>query len=444
MTGVPTTRYALVDGAYVAYQTIGRSPPDLVFMPHWFGNVEGLWEVAPLARFTRYLAELARVIVFDKRGTGLSDEATKAAGPFLESFADDLSGVLEAAGATQVSLVAGDTAGLVAIMFAASYPERVTSLVLINSFPGLVPRDEYPEGLPPDELEQHRSDILRIWLEGDLGRVAPSLANSPGAASQIVRFLRMSASPRAAYEIRSQVLDLDVRDLLSAVRVPTLVIHRADNRFFGVGHGRYLAGHIAGARYVEVEGPDHLMYLGDSDAILGVIDEFVTGQPRRSSVDRVLATILFTDIVDSTAEAARAGDRIWRETLDAYDREAGRHLESFRGTQVKSTGDGTLATFDGPARAIQCASSMRDSAGLLGLSLRSGLHTGEVELRGADVAGITVHIAQRIQALAEPGEVLVSRTVTDLVAGSEIEFADRGEHVLRGVPGTWRVFRAEP
>jgi class 3 adenylate cyclase len=437
----PTTRYVTVDGSYVAYQIIGRGPPDLVFMPHWFCNVEGLWDLPPLERFTRHLASLGRVILFDKRGTGLSDSPSKTR-PFLESFADDIFAVVNEAGASQVTLIAGDTAGLVAIMFAATHPERVTNLVLVNSFPGLVPPEEYPEGLPPDEMEQHRSEIPRIFLDGDLSKAAPSLASSPRAAAQVIRFVRMSASPGAAYETRSQIVRTDVRKILPAVRVPTLVIHRADNEFYAVAHGRYLAAHIPKARYVELDGADQLMYVGDSDAVLGAIENFLAGQIRGAASERALATVLFTDIVDSTAHASELGDRRWRETLDTYEREALRQIERFRGTQVKSTGDGTLAIFDGPGRAVNCAFALRDAAQLLGLSLRCGLHTGEIEVRGVDVAGIAVHIAQRIETTAIPGEVLVSRTLVDLVAGSELEFEDRGETELKGVRGSWKLYAA--
>ena len=435
----PTTHYIKVDGSYVAYQTAGQGPPDLVFMPHWFCNVEGLWDLPPLERFTRHLSSLGRVILFDKRGTGLSDPPSGTR-PFLESFSDDIVAVVNAVDAPRVTLIAGDTAGLVAIMFAATYPDRVANLILVNSFPGLVPPDEYPTGLPPEEMEQHRSEILRVFVHGDLNRVAPSLAGDPGAAAQIVRFMRMSASPGSAYQARSQVLRLDVRDVLSTVHVPTLVIHRADNRFYGVVHGRYLGTHIPGAEYVELGGADQLMYLDDADTVLKSIENFLGGQIRAAGSERALATVLLTDIVDSTARAAQLGDRHWRETLEAYEREVIRQLERFRGTQIKSTGDGTLAIFDGPGRAIHCATALRDAALLLGLRLRCGLHTGEIDLRGTAVAGIAVHIAQRIESVATPGEVFVSRTVTDLVAGSEIEFENRGEYDLKGVPGSWQLF----
>jgi class 3 adenylate cyclase len=438
----PRTDYAVADGAHIAYQVLGEQGPDIVFMPHWFGNVEAHWDLPPLARFTRRLAELGRIVLFDRRGSGLSDAAPQG-GPFLESFADDLRAVMDAAGVEAATLVAGDTAGLVAIMFSATFLDRVRSLVLVNSFPGLVPREEYPDGLPPEEVEQHRADMLRIWLDGDVSRVAPSLACNPGAAAQVIRFLRMSASPAAAYRTRCQVLDLDLREVLATISVPTLVIHRKEDLFFGLGHGRYLAEHIGGAVLDEVPGGDHLMYTEDPDSILTAIERFVLGERRVERSDRVLATVLFTDIVESTSTAARVGDRRWRDLLDSYDREVARNMDLFRGTTVKSTGDGTLATFDGPARAIQCACALRDAAVLLGVALRAGLHTGEIEVRGGDVSGIAVHIAQRVQELARPGEVLVSRTITDLVAGSDINFLDNGQHQLRGVPGSWHLFRAE-
>jgi class 3 adenylate cyclase len=428
------TRYTTVGGDHVAYQVIGEGPPDLVFVPHWNSNVEALWDFPPLARFVRHLAGVGRVILFDKRGTGLSDALSTEGAPFLEQFADDLRAVLDAIGARRVALIAADTAGLVAIVFAATHPERVGSLVLVNTFGGL-------DALPGAETEEHRRDILRLWIDGDVSRVAPSLAGDPHAAEQATRFFRLSASPGAAYATRSRLLELDVRDVLSAVHAPTLVLHRSGDEFFSIDHGRHVAEHIPGARFVELPGRDHLVYTGDADALLGEIEVFVTGERRRTATDRVLTTVLFVDIVTSTERAAEVGDERWRDVLDAYDREVAHRLDLFRGRLVKSTGDGTLAMFDGPARAIRCALAIHEALRDHGLVLRSGVHTGEVELRGDDVSGIVVHTAQRVQGLARPDEVLVSRTVVDLVAGSGLEFDDRGEHELRGVPGAWRLFR---
>ena len=314
--------------------------------------------------------------------------------------------------------------------------------MLVNVFAGLARPGDEASGLPVEEFDEHERDYIRIWLDGDLSRVAPSLAGDPRAAEQCVRFLRLAASPNAAYETRSRILRLDVRDVLPTVQAPTLIIHRTGNEFFAPTHSRYFAEHIAGARLVEMPGDDHLMYVGDTDAILGEIEVFVTGERRADATDRVLTTVLFVDIVKSTSRMAAVGDQRWRELLDRYDVEVARTLELFRGRQVKNLGDGTLAIFDGPARAIRCARALQDALQADELELRAGLHTGEVEMRGDDVTGIAVNTAQRVQALARPNEVLVSRTVVDLVAGSGIEFEDRGEHELKGVPGTWRLFAA--
>jgi class 3 adenylate cyclase len=349
--------------------------------------------------------------------------------------------VLDAEGCEEVALVAGDAAALIALVFAAGYPDRVNALVLVNAFAGLAHTDDPTDDLPAEPFDEHERDYPRIWLEGDVGRLAPSLTLDPRAASSAVRFVRLAASPNAAYETRRRILRLDIRDVLPTVQAPTLVIHRTENEYFAPAHGRYLASHIEGARLVELPSNDHLMYVGDTDAILGEIELFVTGARRSTAADRVLTTVLFTDIVESTSRLAEVGDRRWRATLDRYDAELAWNLEVFRGRPVKTTGDGTLALFDGPARAIRCALAVQEAL-REGLPLRIGLHTGEVEIRGDDVAGIAVHTAQRVQALARPNEVLVSRTIVDLVAGSGIEFEDRGEHQLKGVPGTWRLFAA--
>ena len=430
MREVPRTCYTSVGRDHIAYQVFGAGPPDLVFVPSWNTNVEALWEMPPLARFVGQLATFGRVVLFDKRGTGLSDGLSTEGQPLLEQFADDLRAVLDAVGTERATLIAGDASGLVAIVFAASHPERVGSLVFVNAFAGLT---------HPDDHANER-DIVRIWFDGDISPVAPSVAEDRATVEQIVRYFRQAARPNAAYETRAQILGLDVRDVLPAVQAPTLVIHRAESRYFTVHHARHLAQHIPGARLVELPGCDHLMYVGDTDAVLSEIEMFVTGERRRDVTDRVLTTVLFVDIVQSTSRMASVGDHRWRELLDRYDGEVERNIEAFRGRQVKNTGDGTLAVFDGPARAIRCALSLRDALRADGVELRSGLHTGEVEMRGDDVTGIAVHTAQRVQAFAQPDEVLVSRTVVDLVDGSGIEFRDRGEHALEGIPTRWRLF----
>jgi class 3 adenylate cyclase len=432
----------MVGGDHIAYQVVGTGPPDLVFIPHWNTNVEALWDFPPYARFVRHLATFGRVVLFDKRGTGLSDALSAKGEPLLEQFADELPAVLGAAHVERVALIAGDAAALMAIVFAASYPERVSSLVLVNAFAGLARPGDDASGLPVEEYAEHERDYLRVWLDGDVSRLTPSLARDPRAAEQVVRFLRLAASPNAAYETRKRILRLDVRDVLPTVQAPTLVIHRTGDEFYAATHSRYFARHINGARLVELPGDDHLMYAGETDAILGEIEVFVTGARRGDVTDRVLTTVLFVDIVKSTSRLAAVGDQRWRELLDRYDAEIARNLEIFRGRQVKNTGDGTLAVFEGPARAIRCAQALHDALRNDDIELRSGLHTGEVEMRGDDVNGIAVVIAQRVQAAAEPNEVLVSRTIVDLVAGSGIDFRDRGEHDLKGLPGRWRLFAA--
>jgi class 3 adenylate cyclase len=440
MLGVPKTRYTTVGSDHIAYQVIGEGPPDVVFVPHWNTNVEALWDFVPYARFVRALARFSRVVLFDKRGTGLSDALSAQGEPLLEQFADELPAVLDAAGIERVALIAGDAAALMAIVFAASYPERISALVLVNAFAGLARPGDEASGLPMEEYDEHERDFVRIWLEGDLSRVSPSLVRDTRAGEQLIRFVRLAASPNAAYETRSRILRLDVRDVLPTVQAPTLIIHRTGNEYFSPAHSRYFAEHIAGARLVEMPGDDHLMYVGDTDAILGEIEVFVTGERHADVTDRVLTTVLFVDIVKSTPRMAEVGDQRWRELLDRYDVEVARNLEVFRGRQVKNLGDGTLATFDGPARAIRCAGALQDVLRADELELRVGVHTGEVEVRGEDVTGIAVNTAQRVQAHARPNEVLVSRTVVDLVAGSGIEFEDRGEHELKGVPGSWKLF----
>jgi len=442
MLELPTTSYTTVGRDHIAYQVFGEGPPDLVLVPHWNTNVEALWDFPPLARFVRQLAGFGRVILFDKRGTGLSDPLSEQGEPLLEQFADDLPAVLDAVGCERATLIAGDAAALVAIVFAASYPERVSALVLVNAFAGLARSDDESSDLPAEEFDEHELDYPRVWLDGDMSRVAPSLARDPRAAAQAVRFLRLSASPTAAYDTRRRILRLDVRGVLSTVQARTLVIHRMGNQYFAPTHSRYLASHIEGAKLVEMPGDDHLMYTGDTDAILGEIEVFVTGDRRHVVTDRVLTTVLFTDIVGSTDRVAAIGDRRWRELLEQHEEILSQEIDRFRGRLVKSTGDGAVATFDGPARAIRCAQAICERTRTLDLEVRSGLHTGEVELRGDDLYGLAVHLAQRVSSLAGAGEVLVSRTVVDLVAGSDNEFADRGEQELKGVPGTWRLFLA--
>ncbi|HEY1826892.1 MAG TPA: adenylate/guanylate cyclase domain-containing protein [Acidimicrobiales bacterium] len=434
-------RYAKThEGLNIAYQSVGEGPPDLVYIGEWLGHLEANWEEPNMANFIGRLALISRVLLFDKRGVGLSDPVSLRELPSLEAWCDDVSAVMDDIGCERAALVAAGSGGALAITFAAMHPDRITALVLCNATAKVGRADDYLFGVP-----QHINDSVsetfgrgehpfpELYL-GDAGRDERFMA-----AWQ--KYVNRAASPGTQFVMVKMLGDLDLRHVLPAIRVPTLVVHRADDPWTRVEHGRYLAEHIPGAKYVELEGSDHQVFMGDSTQVLDHISEFVTGHKAPIESDRVLATVVFTDIVDSTGHATRLGDRQWRELLDRYDRAVSRELQRFRGREVKATGDGTLATFDGPARAIRCVEAITKSSEDLGVTIRSGIHAGEVEMRrDMDVAGIAVHIAQRVQAHAAGNEVLVSRTVVDLVAGSGIEFEDRGEHPLKGVPGLWRLF----
>jgi class 3 adenylate cyclase len=331
-----------------------------------------------------------------------------------------------------------------AMLFAATYPERVSALILVNTAARHLRDVDYPWGLPADRMARFLQRMEELWGTGDLVDVtAPSVAHDPRFRRWYGRYERASMGPSACATMYATQFERDLRGVLPTIRVPTLVLHRAGNRHLRVGHGRYLAEHIPGARYVELPGEDHLFFTGDTEAVLAEIEEFLTGARSPGEVDRVLATVLFTDIVGSTERAAALGDRAWRAVLDTHNGIVRRELDRHRGREVKTAGDGFLATFDGPARGIRCASAVRDEIRPLGIEIRAGLHTGECELMGDDVGGIAVHIGARVAGAAGAGEVLVSSTVKDLVAGSGIRFADRGLHVLKGVPGEWRLFTVE-
>ena len=356
----------------------------------------------------------------------------------------DAVAVLDAVGAPRAALFGVSTGGLVAMLFSATYPERVSAQVLMHCHARLARDSDYPWGVAQHVLDGFVDAVTDPSYQGDpvddLAMSAPSLAGDVEFRSWWKRAGERCASPAVARAMDVLAMGADIRAVLPLINTPTLVLHRVDNAFLPIGHGRYLAENIAGARFVELPGGDHLPFAGETDVLLGDIEEFLTGTRGTPNTDRILATILFSDIVESTKRAASTGDRRWRELLDNHDRMAGRQVHRFGGRHVKTTGDGIVATFDGPARAIQCGLAICDGARQLGIEVRVGVHTGEVERRGDDVAGIGVHIAARVQACAQPGEVWVSRTVTDLVTGSGITFNDRGEHPLRGVPGTWQLF----
>jgi len=445
MVAVPKTRYVKAPGgAHVAYQVVGDGPLDLVFASEWSTHVEAQWEYPPLARFLSRLASFSRLIVFDKQGIGLSDPLSFDEVPTLERAMDDIRLVMDAVGSDRAALFATAGAGPMTVLFVATYPERARALVLANTFARLARASDYPCGVSPDEQETYLRLVEDTWgtepVEHSFG---PEVAADPGFLVWLAHYQRLAASPGTALRMQRRFYETDVRQILPTVSVPTLVLHRAGNRFVPVGNGRYLAEHIADARYCELPGDDHLYYAGNAEPLLDEVEEFLTGTRHASESDRMLATVLFTDIVGSTAMASTLGDQHWRDVLDVHDAMVRRQLERFRGIEVKTTGDGFLATFDGPARAIQAALAIREAARALGLEVTIGVHTGEVERRGDDVGGIAVHLAARVQEIAAPGEVLVSRTVSDLVVGSQTGFVDRGEHELKGVPGMWRLFAVE-
>lgn len=438
----PEIRFAQRDDVNIAFFATGRPAPDIVFVPNWTSNIELFWEQGPFGRIIKPLASIGRVIAFDQPGTGISDPVALDELPTMEQWMDDVRIVMDAAGCERATLVAEGAAGPLAILFAATHPERTDGLVLLGSFARMMRDDGYPWGFPVDSLNKGIENWLAIWGTGrQLAISAPSVADDEQEVRVMGRAERHSASPGVARAYFRLIMELDVRHVLPAVRVPTLVIHRSGDRWIRIGHARYLADNIANAKLVEIPGEDHLFLYRDTATVIAEIQEFLTGvRAVPDDTERVLATFLFTDIVDSTLRATEMGDRLWRETLDAHDRVVRVLLERFRGREVKATGDGFLATFDGPARAVRCAVAIRDEARRIGLEIRAGLHTGECEVRGEDVGGVAVHVAARVLGLARDGEVLISQTVKDLTIGSGLDLADRGLQVLRGVPGEWRVF----
>lgn len=442
----PETSYARSGDSHIAYQVIGNGPIDMVFMSAWFSHIDGRWEEPAFARMLRRFASFSRLIVFDKRGSGASDPLPRDTdGHSWEDWADDIRAVLDAASSKKAALVGVGDSGPIAMLFAATYPERVSSLVLVNACARLTKDDDYPFGFDTADLEYTRRRMAETWGTGSMLEVfSPSKQGDAAYKNWWAKYQRMSASPGTLKEVAQIIFTMDVRKFLSTIQVPTLVIHRTDMPMVPVEHGRYLAENIPNAKYVEFAGTDYFIYLGDNAAeIHDEIEEFLTGVRHVAEPDRMLATVMFTDIVGSTDRAVEMGDRKWRELLDSHDYLVRRQLDEYRGRLVKTTGDGLLATFDGPARAIRGAWAIQDALQeQVGIEIRSGLHAGEVEVRGEDVGGISVHIGARVMSKAEGGEVLCSSTVKDLVAGSGIHFADRGVHALKGIPEEWRLFAA--
>jgi class 3 adenylate cyclase len=430
-----------VGGAAVAYQVVGQGPPDVVHV-RGFSHIDLRWEDPVFAAFMERLASFGRLILFDRRGTGASDAVPDSAKATWEEWADDVGAVLDAAGSERPVVLAETDGGPTGLLFTAMQPERVSGLILANTTARFLRADDYPIGMAPEAVDDAVEMYRAFWGTPEMVPIAwPSRGNDPEFAQWLAMFMRAFATPKnAGAQLRYIIESLDARDALPLIQVPTLVLHSKDNRVFSIEQVRYLADRIDGAKFVEVPGAD--LFLASSASAMEEIGEFLTGERPLVEVDRILTTLLFTDIVGSTERAASLGDQPWRSLLDAHDRAVRDHLRRFRGKEINTTGDGFLASFDGPARAIRCALDISESTRPLGIDLHLGLHTGECEVRGDDLGGLAVHIAARIGALAAPGEVLVSSTVKDLVVGSRIDFVDRGEHHLKGVPGTWKLYRA--
>jgi pimeloyl-ACP methyl ester carboxylesterase len=436
----PATKYAKSGDVHIAYRVFGDGPRDIVLIPGTLSHLELTWEIPSNEHLLKRLTAFSRVIVFDKRGQGLSDRVAEQT---LEERIGDVRAVMDAAGSDRATIYGWSEGGAMSLMFSATYPERTLALVLYGTFPSMTSE---PFSVPRELAEQILGEWETHWGEGILLPLnAPSALKDEAMVQRIAHLERASASPGSILALMRANYEIDVRHLLPSVRVPTLILHRTGDALVPVAAGRYLAEHIPGARYVEIPGNDHLVLdNATQDVIADEIEEFLTGVRPAPEPDRFLATVLFSDIVGSTERASAIGDRKWVDLLESHNELANREIGRFRGHTVKSTGDGVLATFDGPGRAIRCAQAISSGVNELGIKVRAGLHTGECELLGTDIGGIAVHIAARVAALASADEVFVSSTVKDLVAGSGIQFEARGSHALKGVPGEWALFLAQP
>ena len=438
-------RYARIGAVHIAYEVMGDGPVDVLFVPDGLVPIELMHEETSFAKFLDRLASFSRLIRFDRRGIGLSDPVSDSAPPTLEQCMDDGRTVMDAAGSKRAAVIGVAEGGFVATLLAASHPDLITALVLVNATPGISSPPFSELGKASAALAKLALSVDESWGTDTSGAefFAPSAAHDQRFHEWLGRAERRAASPAVVRALWQVAFYSDIRKILSSVRVPTLVVHRRGNLYLTVEHGRYLAEHIPGAKYVEVTGDDHVPYLGNANEILDEIEEFITGVRQGAKPDRVLATLLFIDIVGSTERAAELYDRGWRDLLDRFRGIVRDELKRFRGHEVDTAGDGFLATFDGPARAIDCAQAIVSSVRSIGTVVRVGLHTGECELLGTGVAGIAVHTAARVMGEAVAGEVLVSRTVKDLVAGAGISFADKGKRTLKGIPGEWELYAVE-
>lgn len=438
----PQTRYTRSGDIHIAYQVVGDGPMDLVYVPGWVSNVELCWDDPDYARFLNRLASFSRLIMFDKRGTGLSDRVPNNQLPTLEERADDLRVVMDAAGSEQAALFGVSEGGNLCAFVAATYPERTTALIMAATFAKRVWSADYPWAPRPEQRKGEVAQVERDWGKAmDLERYAPSRAKTdPDFVARMTTYFRRSASPGAAAALLQMNTQIDISGILSAISVPTLILQREADRDVNVEEARWIASRIEGAKLKVMPGDDHFPWLGDQDLLTAHIQEFLTGEMPVHAPSRVLATILITDIVGSTETARQMGDTAWKELLNAHDAMCRRVVGSFAGSHLKSTGDGILATFDGPGRGIACARRIVAEAEAMGIGVRAGLHTGECELRGEEISGVAVHLSARISALAERSEILVSRTVRDLVAGSDVSLEPRGAFRFKGFDEEWPVF----
>ncbi len=443
MRGRPEVRYCETPNGFIGYQVFGSGRTDITFITNWITNIEVIWDEPAARRYLERLGSIGRIIFVDKRGTGVSDPHGVGRVLPVEEYLDDMIAVLDEVGVAETALVGDTEGGLLAMMLAATYPDRFPTLVLANSFARLRRDDDYPIGAPDHVMEAFAHDWQEMYGRSaePLGLTAPSMADDKRFAESWLRQQRLSMPPGVAGPAVFWIGDTDVRGALSSIQARTLVLARRDARFHRATFGRYLAEHIEGAVYRELDGADTLpFYAGDFGPVLDEIEEFVTGERATVDITRMLATVLFTDIVGSTSMAAELGDNRWLDLMAAHDDIVAANLQRHRGVAIKSTGDGVLATFDGPHRAIQCALSLKDELAGIAVPIRAGLHTGEIEMRDRDVVGLAVNIASRVMDVAESGGVLVSRTVRDLVAGSELDFRTCGSYQLKGVPGEWDLY----
>jgi pimeloyl-ACP methyl ester carboxylesterase len=440
MMPIPATKYARSGDVHIAYQVVGEGSQNLVLVPGWVSHVEYAWEDPSFSRFLQRLASFSRLILLDRRGTGLSDRVNEL--PTLEQRMDDVRAVMDAAGAEQAALFGISEGGPMSLMFAATYPARTSALVLYGTYARMLRAPDYPIGMPIEALGKFLERVEEAWGTGSLSaeHFAPSRANDEAFRRSWARFERLAVSPSGIKALLRMHHENDARHTLPIIRVPTLIVQREGDRVSRAEGARYIAERIQDAKYVELPGPDHFPWVGDTDAVLDEVEEFITGARRGAEPDRVLATVMFTDIVGSTERAVALGDRRWRDLLDSHHAVVRDQLTRFRGREIDTAGDGFLAAFDGPARGVRCASAIVREVRRLDLEIRAGLHTGECEILGDKLSGVAVHTGARVAALAGAGEVLVSGTVKDLVAGSGITFEDRGIQILKGLPGEWHLY----